>query len=185
MPSNISSGDLISDRYASALYDLASEKKVIDSILNNFKSLRKIINNNNDLSMLLRSPLISSKDKLDVILKISSSFNLDELSITFLRVISKNKRFGSLSSIILRFIDINANKRGEIITDITSATELSEIQKNNLKNQLMKILGDKLLLNYKIDKKIIGGLVVKIGSKMIDTSILNKINKLKLVMKGS
>ena len=75
-------------------------------------------------------------------------------------------------------------KRGDVLADITSADELSEDQRVNIKEQLRTILGDKLSLNFKVDKKIIGGLIVKVGSKMIDTSLANKINKLKIAMKG-
>ena len=80
---------------------------------------------------------------------------------------------------------INANKRGDVMADITSAEDLNEEQRIDIKNQLKDILGNKLSLNYKVDKKIIGGLIIKVGSKMIDTSLANKINKLKIAMKGA
>ena len=185
MTTQLASGNLIADRYASALYDLASEKKVVDSVLENLKNLKKIINNNKELSLLVKSPLISSNDKLEILLKLTSSLNLSELSITFLKVISSNKRFSGLTSMISQFININAIKRGSILADVTSADELSEEQKVNVKDQLRTILGDKLLLNFKVDKKILGGLIIKVGSKMIDTSISNKINKLEIAMKGA
>ena len=185
MTSQLASGDLISDRYASALYDLASENKIVDLVLENLENLKKIIVNNKELSLLVKSPLISSNDKLEVLIKLSSSFNLNELSVTFLKVISNNKRFASLTSMISQFIKINANKRGDVLADVTSADELSEEQRVNIKDQLRIVLGDKLSLNFKVDKKIIGGLIIKVGSKMIDTSLANKINKLKIAMKGA
>ena len=184
MASQILSGDLISDRYALALYDLAFENKVIDLVLENLESIQDEINNNKELQLLVKSPLIVSNDKLEILLKVMSGQNLNELSITFLKVISQNKRFANLSSIIFKFININAQKRGDVLADITSADELLEDQRVNIKEQLRTILGDKLLLNFKVEKKIIGGLIVKVGSKMIDTSLANKINKLKIVMKG-
>ena len=106
------------------------------------------------------------------------------MTTTFLKVISKNKRFASLTSIILQFININAQKRGDVLAEITSADKLSDKQKDDIKDHLGIILGDKLSLNFKVDKKIIGGLIVKVGSKMIDASLANKINKLKIAMKG-
>ena len=84
-----------------------------------------------------------------------------------------------------QFVNINAQKRGDVLADITSADELSDDQRVNIKEQLRTILGDKLSLNFKVDKKIIGGLIVKVGSKMIDASLANKINKLKIAMKGA
>jgi len=184
MASQLISGDLISDRYALALYDLAFENKVIDLVLENFESIKDVINNNKELQLLIKSPLIVSNDKLEILLKVMSEQNLNELSKTFLKVISQNKRFSNLSSIISQFVNINAQKRGDVLADITSADELSDDQRVNIKEQLRTTLGDKLSLNFKVDKKIIGGLIVKVGSKMIDTSLANKINKLKIVMKG-
>ena len=93
----------------------------------------------------------------------------------------ENKSF----SIISQFLNINAQKRGDILADITSADELSDDQRINITQQLKTILGDKLILNFKVNKKIIGGLIIKVGSKMIDTSLVNKINKLKIAMKGA
>ena len=184
MASQLISGDLISDRYALALYDLAFENKVIDLVLENLESIQDLINNNKELQLLVKSPLIFSNDKLEILLKVMSGQNLNKLSKTFLKVISQNKRFANLSSIISQFVNINAQKRGDVLTDITSADELSDDQRKNIKEQLITILGDKLSLNFKVDKKIIGGLIIKVGSKMIDTSLANKINKLKIVMKG-
>ena len=185
MASQLTSGNLISDRYASALYDLAFENKVIEPILENLETLQDIINKNKELQLLIKSPLIDSNDKLEILLKILTSENLNELSSTFLKVISNNKRFASLSSIISQFVNINAQKRGDVLADITSADDLSDDQRINIKQQLQTILSNKLSLNFKVDKKIIGGLIIKVGSKMIDTSLANKINKLKIAMKGA
>ena len=185
MTSQLASGDLISDRYASAMYDLASEKKVIDSVLENLQDLKKTIDNSKDLTLLIKSPLISSSDKLEILIKLISSSNFNELSVTFLKVVSKNKRFTSLTSMISQFVNINDNKRGNVLADVTSADEISEKQRVNIKDQLRIILGDKLSLNFMVDKKIIGGLIIKVGSKMIDTSLANKINKLNIAMKGA
>ena len=185
MATQLASGDLISDRYASALYDLALEKKVIDPVLENLQNIKKVIEDNKELSLLIKSPLINSNDKLEVLIKLNSSSNLNNLSAMFLKVISNNKRFASLTSMISQFININAIKTGSVLADVTSADELSEEQRINVKNQLRTILGEKLSLNFKVDKKIIGGLIVKVGSKMIDTSLANKINKLKIAMKGA
>ena len=185
MASKISSGDLISERYGSALYDLASEKKCIDSILNDFEVAEKVLKESPELRQVIRSPLVNSDEKLNILLKIFSQSNLHDLTTTFLKVLSDNKRISNLISIILQFKKINSEKRGDITADITSADELSEDEKNNITNQLKNSLGQKLSLNFDVDKDIIGGLIVRVGSKMIDTSILNKINKLKIAMKGA
>ena len=185
MTSKISSGDMISDRYGSALYDLASEKKCIDEILNDFDTVEKIMRESSDLRHIIKSPLVNSEEKLNILLKIFVGFNFNNLTTTFLKVLDNNKRISNLSTIILQFKKINSEKRGDIAADVTSANELSEDEKNNITNQLKNTLGQKLSLNFDVDKDIIGGLIVKVGSKMIDTSIANKINKLKIAMKGA
>ena len=159
MASNISSVDLISERYGYALYDLAAENKCIDDIINNFDSVDKVLKESSDLKRVIQSPLVNSEVKLNILLTIFSKNNLHKLTTTFLKVLDKNKRISNLSSIILQFKKIT--------------------------NQLKNSLGQKLSLNFDVDKNIIGGLIVKVGSKMIDTSIANKINKLKIAIKGA
>ena len=185
MASQLASGDLISDRYASALYELATEKKVLDTVLNDLLNLKTILKENKELSLVIKSPLISSPDKLNIFNSLLEKIKANELTNTFLKVIEKNKRFSNLVSIISQFININSHKRGDVLADITSANELNDDQKTNITNQLKSILGDKLSLNFDVDKNIMGGLIVKVGSKMIDTSLSNKINKLKIAMKGA
>ena len=180
-----SSVGLLSDRYASALYDLASEKKIVDAVLEDLLFLESTINKNTELKLVIKSPLINSSDKLKILQNIIKSQQPNDLSSTFLKVLSNNKRFPNTLDIISQFININAKKRGDVLADITSAEKLSNEQQNKIKEQLRTILGDKLSLNFKVDKKIIGGLIIKVGSKMIDTSLSNKINKLKIAMKGA
>ena len=182
MASQLSSGDLISDRYASALYDLVAEKKIVDPVLEDLTFLQKCILENKDLKLLVKSPLITSSDKLNIFEKILSKKKAEVLTNTFLKVISSNKRFAKLSSIISQFININSQKRGDVLADVTSAEELSDNQKKEITDQLKSTLGKKLSLNFFVDKKIIGGLIVKVGSKMVDSSLATKINKLKIAM---
>ena len=185
MASQLASGDLVSDRYASALYDLAAEKKLVDPVVEDLSNLKNILKDNKELSFVVKSPLITSTDKLNIFESLLKKINANELTNRFLKVIEKNKRFSNLASIITQFMNINSQKRGDVLADITSADELNDDQKNNITNQLKSILGDKLSLSFDVDKNIMGGLIVKVGSKMIDTSLANKINKLRIAMKGA
>jgi len=180
-----STENLIANRYAFALYELASETKCVDEVLSDLQMLQKYTNQSKDFKLLIRSPLIASSAKLLVIEKLLLNHVTNTLTLTFLKVISNNKRFANLSSIISRFVSINSKKRGEVLADITSADDLSDEQKNGIKNKLHSILGEKLSLNYNVDKKILGGLIVKIGSQMIDSSLASKINKLKVAIEGA
>ena len=185
MASQLASGNLVSDRYAAALYDLAAEKKLVDPVLEDLSNLKNMLKDNKELSLVIKSPLITSIDKLNIFESLLKKINANELTSTFLKVIEKNKRFSNLASVITQFMNINSQKRGDVLADITSADELNDEQKNNITNQLKSILGDKLSLSFDVDKNIMGGLIVKVGSKMIDTSLANKINKLKIAMKGA
>ena len=185
MASKLASGDLIADRYASALYDLAADSKSVDPVLADLTLLQTMLNDHKDLHLVIKSPLIASADKLDILEKLLLNIKANKLTLTFLKVLEQNKRFSNLYSIISQFININAYNRGDVLADITSAEELNDEQRKNIKEQLKNTLGKKLSLNFIVDKKIIGGLVVKVGSKMIDTSLANKINKLKIAMKGA
>ena len=184
MASELSSNNLIFGRYASALYDLSSEAKCVDEVLSDLLIIQEYINNNKDFKLLIRTPLIASSDKLIILDKILVDHSANALTSTFVKVIANNKRFRYLYSIIQKYITINVERRGSIIADVTSADQLSDKQKSEIKEQLSSVLGGKLSLNFKVNKKIIGGLIVKIGSKMIDSSLASKINKLKIAMKG-
>ena len=185
MASKLASGDLIADRYASALYDLAVDIKSVDSVLADLTLLQTMLNDQKDLNLVIKSPLIASTDKLNILEKLLLNIKANKLTLTFLKVLEQNKRFSNLYSIISQFININTYNRGDVLADITSAEKLNDEQRKNITEQLKNTLGKKLFLNFIVDKKIIGGLVVKVGSKMIDTSLANKINKLKIAMKGA
>ena len=185
MATQQSSTNLIADRYASALYELSSESKCIDEVLKDLLTIQEYIKQNNDFKLLIKSPHVSSSEKMNIIKKILSNHSANNLTTKFIKVISQNKRINFLSAIIARFYAINSEKRGDVVAEITSAEILTDQQKNGIKDQLRSILGEKLSLNYKIDHKIIAGLIVKVGSKMIDSSLDSKINKLTIAMKGA
>jgi len=177
-----SSTDLIADRYASALYELSSENKCVDKVLNDLINIQELIKQNKDFNLLIKSPLISSKEKLVILKKILSKYEVNSLTSNFINTVSTNKRMNFLSSIISRYNSINSEKRGDVFADVTSADILTTDQKNKINNKLSLILGKKLSLNFKVDKKIIGGLIVKVGSIMIDSSLSSKIKKLSISM---
>jgi len=177
-----SSRELIADRYASALYELSSEAKCTDEVLNDLLKIKNYINQSSDFKLLIKSPLISAGEKMNILKKILPNQSSNALTSNFIKVITYNKRINFLPIIIDRYNSINTEKRGDVIADITSAEILTDQQKKGIKSQLGSMLGEKLSLNFKIDNKIIGGLIVKVGSKMIDSSLNSKINKLKIAM---
>ena len=183
MASQQSSRELIADRYASALYELSSEDQCTDEVLNDLLKIKNYINQSSDFKLLIKSPLIPASEKMNILKKILPNQSSNALTSNFIKVITYNKRINFLPIIIDRYNSINTEKRGDVIADITSAEILTDQQKKGIKSQLGSMLGEKLSLNFKIDNKIIGGLIVKVGSKMIDSSLNSKINKLKIAMK--
>ena len=107
MASKLASGDLIADRYASALYDLAVDIKSVDSVLADLTLLQTMLNDQKDLNLVIKSPLIASTDKLNILEKILLNIKANKLTLTFLKVLEQNKRFSNLYSIISKFININ------------------------------------------------------------------------------
>ena len=178
-----SSARLLSDRYASALYSLASEERCIEKVILDLEKIIKYNDENNDFFLLLQNPLISSNDKKMILNYIFKKNSAHIIIIKFLEVLSKNKRFSILINIINRVIEIEDEKKGSIKTEITSAKNLDNIQKDKIYKQLQSKLGQKLSVKYSVDESIIGGLIIKYGSIMIDSSLINKINKIKLAMK--
>ena len=182
MGSKQSSRELIANRYAFALYELSSEDQCTDEVLNDLLKIKNYINQSSDFKLLIKSPLISVGEKMNIFKKILSNHSSNALTSNFIKVITYNKRINFLPIIIDRYNSINTEKRGDVMAEITSAEILTDQQKKGINNQLRSMLGEKLSLNFKIDNKIIGGLIVKVGSKMIDSSLNSKINKLKIAM---
>ena len=180
-----SSVGLLSDRYASALYDLGAEENCIEKIIEDLKEILKYHYENKDFILLLKNPLISNIDKKNVLNYIFEKNKAHKIITKFIEILAKNKRFPILINIIKRLVDINSEKRGNIKTTITSAKDLNETQKKKINEQLKNKLGKNLSINYHVDKSIIAGLIIRHGSKMIDSSLNSKINKLKLIMKGT
>ena len=177
-----SSLGLLSDRYASALYDLAAQENCLEKIMTDLENILKY-NDDKDFFLLLKNPLISSNDKKNLLNFIFKKNNAHKILFKFIEIIEKNKRFSILINIIKRLIEINSEKRGDIKTFVTSAKELNNLQKEKIDKKLYSKLGKKLSIKYNVDESIIAGLIIRYGSTMIDSSLINKINKLKLAIK--
>lgn len=175
--------DLLADRYASALYDLANEQNCVDKVIKDLENIKIYYNENKKFALMINTPLISPNEKLGIINKILTINKAEKLTINFFKVLSKNKRFFYLIKIINKLNKINLEKRGSITAEVTTSDSITALEKNLIQKTLKDSLGNKLSIVYNIDKLIIGGLIVKIGSKLVDASLLNKIDRLKLIMK--
>jgi len=164
--------------YSLALYELACDSKELDEIEKQTSSLIKLIFNSKEFQSLIKNPTINQEDILTVVLKISEQYKLNNLLTKFLKFLVSKRRFFYVEKILKDFIETCSKKRGEVKAEISSAKELSESEINNIKDQLSKNFSSKIKLNYKFDPDLIGGLVIQVGSTMIDTSIKNKLKQI-------
>ncbi len=178
MSTNKEFSDTSAGRYSLALYELAEELNCVNEVEIHSNALIKLISENKDFSSLIKDPTNNQNDQLKVISKISEIFNLNNLLFKFLSFLISKRRFFFVEKILKDFIDTCSKKRGEVKAELISAKKLSDNEIDNIKNELSKNFTSKIKLNYKHDESLIGGLIVKIGSIMVDTSIKNKLRQI-------
>ena len=168
--------------YSQALFELAHEKKLINDVEIQASSILKLINESIDFRDLIKDPTNKIDDQLKVIEEISNKFKFNELLKKFLGFIVSKRRFFYIEKILNDFLTICSNARGEIQAELLTAKELNENEINNIKNELSNTFGSNIKLNHKYDPSLIGGLILKVGSTMIDTSIKNKLQQIQKKM---
>jgi F-type H+-transporting ATPase subunit delta len=174
----------IAGRYASALFELADEQRALDSVAADLKSLKAMIADSADLTRMLRSPVIGRDDQLRAIQAIAEQAGFGPITKNFLGVIASNRRLFVLVQVIDAFLGELARRRGEMTADVTAAYPLTAEQVAAVTGALRTKLGAKVSLNVSVDPALIGGLVVKVGSRLIDSSVRTKLNRLENAMKG-
>ena len=170
--------------YAAALFDLAGDAKAVEGTEKDLDAISALIESSGDFSRFLKSPTISVDAKRDVIEAILKKAKTSELVANTLRLVARNGRLFALPAIISAYKALAADARNEITADVTSATGLTAAQEKELAKVLKDKLGKDITLNTRVDESLIGGLVVKVGSKMIDTSLKTKLSAMKIAMKG-
>ena len=166
------------ERYSLALYELSNETKLIYQIEAQSLSVLTLINKSEDFSNLIKDPTTAHEDLLKVVNKISENYKFETLFKNFLSFLIKKRRFFFVERILKSFIEICSRKRGELKAELKSAKELSKDEIIKITEELTKNFSSKIKLNYKHDKSLIGGLVVQVGSTMVDTSIKNKLQQI-------
>jgi F-type H+-transporting ATPase subunit delta len=174
----------LSGRYATALFGLALEQKKLDAVGESLAAVAKALGESADFKALTTNPLVSRADAAKAIAAVAKAMKLDPLTTNFLGVLAQNSRLGQVGPVIAAFNTLTANHRGEATAEVTSAHALDKAQIDALKAQLKKKVGREVAVELKTDPTILGGLIVKIGSEMIDSSIKTRLNTLATVMKG-
>ena len=174
----------IASVYALALYEAAEDKKAVARVSEDMASLLAVIREDRDILKYLANPVWDNGGKKEALKEISKKLKLSPETLSCLDIIADNGRFGELELILEEFRHLNYRKNGIIEVEVQSVKALSSAQDKKLKSSLEKMLSGKIVVNYEIRPELLGGLVVKFNSNMIDDSLKGKLNRLELIMKG-
>lgn len=171
-------------RYATALFELARDEKALDAVSGSLNTLKAALAESADLRRLISSPLVGREEAGKAIAGVAAALKLDPVTIKFLGVLAANRRLGQLGPAIRAFAQLAARHRGETTAEVTSAHPLTDDQVAALKAKLKTQLGKDVAVDLTVDPAILGGLIVKVGSRQVDGSIRTKLNTLATAMKG-
>ena len=174
----------LADRYAAALFELADERRLLDEVASDLRQLRAMLAASPDLARLVRSPILTRGEQGKGIAALVERAGFTPLVRDFLAVVARNRRLFAVPAMIEAYLRNLAERRGEVTAEVTAALPLSEGQLGLLSEQLRRSVGRRVSLEVKVDPGLIGGMVVKLGSRMIDGSVRSKLHRLQLAMKG-
>lgn len=171
-------------RYAIALFELARDSKTIDTVEQSLATIRDALAQSADFKALTLSPLVARGAAVKAVLATADELGLDATTKNFLGVLAENRRLAKLPAITRAFRELAARHRGEVSAEVASAYPLTDEQVVELKQQLRARVGREVAVDLSVDPALLGGLVVRIGSQMIDSSIRTRLNTLAHAMKG-
>ena len=173
----------VSGRYATALFELAREEKAVDAVAADLDRFEAMLNESADLKRLVRSPVFAADAQLKALTAVLDKAGISGVSANFLKVLTENRRLFAVADVIGAFRALVARFKGEATADVTVAEALSDKNLDALTAALKSVTGKDVTLKVKVDPAIIGGLVVKLGSRMVDSSLRTKLNSIKHAMK--
>lgn len=175
----------VAGRYAAALFDLAKESSKLPEVEADLVAFQAMLDDSADFVRLVRSPVIGAEDQARALGVILAKAGIDGLSANFFRLLASNRRLFAVADIIKAFRMIAAKARGEVTAEVTSATTLNDQQLAELKQTLKASVGKDVTLNAHVDPSLLGGLIVKVGSRMVDSSLKTKLQSLKVSLSGT
>lgn len=173
----------VSGRYATALFELARDEKSIDAVKADLEKFEAMLADSADLKRLVRSPVFSAGEQSRALAAVLDKSGISGVAAKFLKVLTANRRLFAVTDVIRAFRALVARFKGEATADVTVAEKLSDKNLDALKTALKSVTGKDVALNVNVDPSIIGGLVVKLGSRMVDSSLRTKLNSIKHAMK--
>ncbi|MCC7276053.1 MAG: F0F1 ATP synthase subunit delta [Alphaproteobacteria bacterium] len=174
----------LAERYASALFELADERRALDTVARDLQQLRVMLAESADLARLVRSPVLSREQQAAAIEAIVVKAGFDDLTRKFLGLLARNRRLFAVGAMIQAFLAELARRRGEVTAHVTSAQKLSDGQLASITDALRRAVGSKVSVDPSVDPSLLGGLIVRVGSRMVDSSLRTKLQRLELAMKG-
>ncbi len=174
----------LAGRYASALFELAREKRQIDAVGRSLDALNEALADSRDFNELVTSPLVSRQEALKAFAAIAPELGLDPIATNFLGVLARNGRKNQLWPVIRAYRRLASEHRGETTAEVITARPLNDDQIAQLKQQLRARAGREVAIDAQVNPDILGGIIVKLGSQQIDASIRTKLNRLAQAMKG-
>jgi F-type H+-transporting ATPase subunit delta len=173
----------VSGRYATALFELARDERSIDAVKGDLDQFDAMLAESADLKRLVKSPVFTAEAQSKALAAVLDRAGISGISANFLKVLTANRRLFAVTDVIRAFRALVATFKGEATADVTVAETLSDKNLDALKTALKSVTGKDVALNVKVDSSIIGGLVVKLGSRMVDSSLRTKLNSIKHAMK--
>ena len=175
----------IADRYAKALFDLAETDDQLGAVEKDLRALETIIDESDDMRRMVRSPVISRAEQGTAMAAVTDKLGVSDLTKKFIGYLAANRRLFALKPIIKAFLEALAVSRGEVSAEVSSAKPLTDAQIKAVEEALKKAVKGEVAVSHKVDPSLIGGLIVKVGSRMVDTSVATQLQRLKLAMKGA
>ena len=175
----------LAGRYASALFDLADADRQLDAVAEELKAFRQAIADQPDLARLVRSPVLSRTDQARAVTALLTAFDASDLTRKFIGYVASRRRLFMISQIIDQFLAELDRRRGEVTAHVVSAQALSADQEAALTDQIKKQVGARVQIDLSVDPALLGGMVVRVGSRMVDTSVRTRLQKLQTAMKGA
>ncbi len=174
----------LAGRYAAALFDLAENAKQLDAVAGELRDLKQVIADSEDLRRLIRSPIYDRDQQGAAMAAILDKAGVGDLTRRFVLVVAQNRRLFALPQMIDGYLTELAQRRGEVTAVVTAARSLTKEQESALTDKLRKVVGAKVQVDLQVDPELLGGLVVRVGSRMVDSSLRSKLEKLQYAMKG-
>ncbi|MBL0374986.1 F0F1 ATP synthase subunit delta [Rhizobium sp. KVB221] len=173
----------VAERYASSLFDLALDENALSEVAGALDKFQSLIDESADFKRLVLSPVFSAQEQLNAVSAVLEKAGISGLAANFIKVTASNRRLFAVPGMIKSFREIHARHRGEMSADVASAHALSAAQEKELKAALKSVTGKDVTINLTVDPSLLGGLIVQVGSRQIDTSLRTKLSTLKLSLK--